>query len=376
MTYDPFARGQHPVGVRTVSWTDTSRGRTLPVEIYYPADDRHRGQDLDPAAWDTYRPIWVTESEPAPEEMAYQAAVRDAAEVAGGLAGRPLVLQVHGWAGFRQEASFLGTHLASHGYVVVSPDVILSTFGDVDALLAANAPRGTREVLEKHFRDIAHARKGDTPFLISTAIESLRLRADGVGITGASYGGWHSLMAPSVDGRVAASVPIVPAGSDQPGLDGSAFWREERLFDWKRDAATLMLVADRDSLLPLYGQLKLLRQVPATSKRMVVLADADHNHSVDDVETGQAWLGEFCERVGTTFPDGPGDWSLMARSVQPMARLVPGEVAKLAWRGLATAHFDAHLRDVPEARAFWTGSTDRILAELGIAAYTVELQPS
>lgn len=374
--YDPFARGPHPVGVRSESWTDASRGRTLPVEIYYPADDRHRGQDLDPARWDAYRPIWVTASEPAPEEMAHQAAVRDAAEVAGGLAGRPLVLQVHGWAGFRQEASFLGTQLASHGYVVVSPDVILSTYGDVDALLSANAPRGTRAVLEKHFYDIAHARKGDTPFLISRAIETLHVRDHEVGVTGASYGGWHSLMAPSVDDRVTAIVPIVPGGSDQPGLDGAAFWRNEHIFDWKSDAATLMLVNDRDSLLPLYGQLKLLRQAPATNKRMVVLADADHNHSVDDVETGQAWLGEFCERVGATFPDGPGDWSLMARCVQPMARLIPGEVAKLAWRGLATAHFDAFLQNKAEARAFWTENTDAILAARGVAAYRIELQPA
>ena len=53
---------------------------------------------------------------------------------------------------------------------------------------------------------------------------------------------------------------------------------------------------------------------------MVVLADADHNHFVDDIEVGQEWLREFCERVGRIFPDGPGDWSAAGRAVAGAAR--------------------------------------------------------
>ena len=42
--YDPFLRGDDPVGVRTFEVTDASRERTLPVEFWYPAADAHRGQ--------------------------------------------------------------------------------------------------------------------------------------------------------------------------------------------------------------------------------------------------------------------------------------------------------------------------------------------
>src|SRR5262245_20184061 len=53
--YDPFARGAAPVGVRTIEVRDESRdGRTLPVELWYPATEKYRGQDLDDATRDHF----------------------------------------------------------------------------------------------------------------------------------------------------------------------------------------------------------------------------------------------------------------------------------------------------------------------------------
>ena len=48
MTYNPFTRGPNPVGVRTIEFRDDSLAVTQVVEIWYPATERHRGQDLDP----------------------------------------------------------------------------------------------------------------------------------------------------------------------------------------------------------------------------------------------------------------------------------------------------------------------------------------
>src|SRR3954468_17085928 len=48
---DPTKRGPHPVGSRTLMLTDTARSRTLPVEVWYPADASA------PAAADTGEPI-------------------------------------------------------------------------------------------------------------------------------------------------------------------------------------------------------------------------------------------------------------------------------------------------------------------------------
>lgn len=38
MTYDPFRRGAHPVGVRTVDLVDEARDRKLVAEVWYPTD--------------------------------------------------------------------------------------------------------------------------------------------------------------------------------------------------------------------------------------------------------------------------------------------------------------------------------------------------
>ena len=44
----PSERGSAPVGVKTLEVRDDARaGRTLPVEVWYPADEAHRGQDLE-----------------------------------------------------------------------------------------------------------------------------------------------------------------------------------------------------------------------------------------------------------------------------------------------------------------------------------------
>lgn len=44
--YDPFARGPHPVAVRSATWRDAGRGCSLEVEWWYPALDGYAGLDL------------------------------------------------------------------------------------------------------------------------------------------------------------------------------------------------------------------------------------------------------------------------------------------------------------------------------------------
>jgi dienelactone hydrolase len=348
MSYDPFSRGEHPVGVRTEMWTDASRDRDLCVEIWYPAADSHVGQDLDPATWDVFVPGWAAEGQDVADDLVHQEAVRDA-EPAEAQLQRPLVLLIHGWAGYRREATFVGTHLASRGYIVVSPDVPGSTFVDVDAFLGACEPTAGPAALLAHTREIAAARVEDIPFLISSAVERLPVRSTGVGVTGASFGGYSSLIAPAADERVTAIVPMCPANDDAPILAPDEVFAPFFAMPWKSDAATLILAGDRDSLLPLYGQLRLLNSLPASDRRLIALTGTDHNHFVDDIELGQAWLGEFAARVGRIFPEGPGNWSYVADSVHPMERLLAGETTKDVWKGVIAAHFDAHLNGDGEA---------------------------
>jgi dienelactone hydrolase len=367
MDYDPFARGPFPVGVQSQTWHDASRNRDLSVEIWYAASDAHLGQDHDPSTWDRFLPDWAAALDESEAEMASQQAVRGATPRSADPA--PLILLIHGWAGYRREATFIGTHLASHGYLVVSPDVPGSTWTEVDAFLASQAPLGEPHALREHARSIAEGRVGDIGFLIDSAMAHLNARSWGVGVTGASFGGFSSLIAPTVDSRVAAIAPMCPANDDAPILAPDRLLGDPLEQPWKSDAATLILAADRDSLLPLYGQLGLLRMIPASDKRLVSLARADHNHFVDDIELGHAWMAEFVREIANIFPDGPGDWPLVARSISPIEQLVPGEQAKLALRGLTTAHFDAHLRDNGQARVL-LADIDGLLAGLGIDAST------
>ncbi|SRR6266516_2573845 len=92
--YDPFARGRFPVGVRTIHAPDPARGRVFPCEVWYPA---HTGDADQPGAGEA--------RDAAPRRGAY-----------------PLVVFSHHSGGHRRSATFLCTHLASHGYVVAALD--------------------------------------------------------------------------------------------------------------------------------------------------------------------------------------------------------------------------------------------------------------
>ena len=113
------------------SFDDEARGgRKLPVELWYPAAAAHRGQDLDDAKRDRF-----TIAPGLPEGA--QHALRGAEPARGRL---PLVLYFHGATGHRRDATELCTHLASHGYLVASPDFTGNTMGDMMHDVAGGAP--------------------------------------------------------------------------------------------------------------------------------------------------------------------------------------------------------------------------------------------
>ena len=83
---DPSQDGAHAAGVATLVLEDASRGRTLTVEVWYPAE----------------------------------AAERDAPIERG---RHRLVMLLHGHCGSRTNYGYLATALASHGFVVAAPDL-------------------------------------------------------------------------------------------------------------------------------------------------------------------------------------------------------------------------------------------------------------
>lgn len=333
VSYDPFARGPHPVGVRSETWSNSDAGRSLDVEIWYPAAADLTGADLDPDRQDAYTAVWTAGDTTEPPQVR-QPALRDAAPAA--LPGR-LILFAHGYAGHRREASYLCTHLASHGYVVVSADHSGSTSWEIDALFAS----GRAWDLKAMRRQMALDRKVDVPFMVAEAT-GRGYAADGpVGVVGISLGGWTAAMSPTVEKRVAAIVPLCPAGGLAP-IDPDKILRSQLEFDWTTEVACLHGVASRDSWLPLYGQLDLFERIPGP-KRMVILLDADHNHFCDDIEVGHEWFFELTMAMAERFGTDEVDWPGIARTIPPITELVSPEATYALWRGVTVAHFDAAL---------------------------------
>jgi dienelactone hydrolase len=367
MPTDYFERGPHPVGVKSREWRDAARDRTLPVEIWYPAHARHAGEDVDPARQDRFAVGGLSGDAGT---LTPQSAVRDAQSDGQ---RHYLVLLVHGFSGHRRESSFMGVHLASHGFVVVSADHLGSTFADIDALVKSAAAESRHfdraDIMPPLIRD----RKGDVPFLLDRAFAELDCEPGRAGITGASFGGWTSLMAPSLDERIVASAPMCPSGGETPIYpDGRNHARAALDFRWKRAVPTLFMVADRDSWLPLYGQLELFRRTPGP-KRMVIMERADHNHFVDDVEYGHEWLRRFTLSLAETETPTGADWRAIARNMLPYGKLTAQEPALRCWRGLCAAHMAAYLRSEADALAFWREDVAAALERRAVKA--TELMP-
>jgi predicted dienelactone hydrolase len=110
-------------------------------------------------------------------------AYRDVALAAGG--PRPLVLFSHGNNGLRIQSFFFAAHLASHGYIVVSPDHHGNTFvdtlgGTVDSQSAVNRPRDISFLIDTFL-----AFSADPGNVFAGAIDPAA-----IGMSGHSFGGY------------------------------------------------------------------------------------------------------------------------------------------------------------------------------------------
>jgi predicted dienelactone hydrolase len=179
-------RGPFAVGVTTLTLVDESRptdangdaadadSRTLVTEVWYPAEG--------PAA--------AGETRDAP---------------LGRSAGPyPLIIYSHGFLGNRRYSATYTAHLASHGYVVASPDYPLTN------LAAPGGPRAG-DVLSQ---------PGDVTFIIDSLLAFSHqtghplegaIDEEAIGLTGHSLGGMTTVLAtygPLRDPRVKAALPM------------------------------------------------------------------------------------------------------------------------------------------------------------------------
>jgi dienelactone hydrolase len=342
--YDPFVRGRFPVGVRTIQALDTVRDRLFPCEIWYPAAAPHAGQDIAPGTQDFF-------TVPSRDTPLSQMAVRNAAAQPGTY---PLIIYSHPSGGNRRTATFLCTHLSSHGYVVAALD-----HSEVIAAELARKDGETDEQKSARRKAWIANRVPDIRFLLDHLLNDAAWDSEAsvdptqIGIVGHSFGGWTALAATDVESRIKAVVALAPGGSSQPK---PGILRVKLTFRWGRDVPTLYLVGENDTSLPLAGMYEIFERTPAT-KRMVILRQADHMHFMDNVE-------ESHESVRTTRWAGELAW--LPKEMQPISELCSGEQAHLFVRGLTLCHMDAVLRRQEEARRFLLGDIEAELAERGV----------
>lgn len=307
------------MGVRTIEERDADRDTTFPCEIWYPA------AGADPSA-----------------------ELRDAEPAAGAF---PLVLFSHHSGGNRRSATYLTTHLASHGYVVAALDH--------SEVVAPGLARQVGETAEQRAAR-AHAsianRVPDIRFLLDRVLSSqANLDPAQIGIVGHSFGGWTALAAPEVESRIKAVVALAPGGASnpKPGILPLTL-----AFNWSRDIPTLYLVAENDVPLPIDGMYELFERTGA-SKQMVILRRADHLHFIDNMAAQHEAMRAM------SIED---EWSWIPKAMRPISELCSGDQAQLFVRGLTLCHMDANLKPSEDARRFLAGDIKSELAARGVEA--------
>jgi predicted dienelactone hydrolase len=231
----------------------------------------------------------------------------------------PLVLYSHHSRGNRRSATYLTTHLASHGYLVAALDhsevVAPEIAGNVQSLIGNRVP--------------------DARFLLDSMLDAAipctaRPDPDRIAIVGHSFGGWTALALPETDTRIQAVVALAPGGASnpKPGIIPATL-----SFNWPCPPATLYIVAEDDVLTPIAGMHELYSRTPGP-KRMVILPRADHLHFLDNVEQAH-------EQLRTA--SRPPDVSWISREMRPIAELCTEEEAHRQIQSHTLAHLNAAL---------------------------------
>lgn len=201
--------GPYPVGVTTLTLGDRK------VEVWYPSTaDATAGKTKDSYSMKSWlapslSALLPTDINPLFETDAY----RDVTAATDG--PFPLVLFRHGYVGFRDQSTFLTTHLASWGFVVASPDqreIGLEFLGGIAG--KPDTPRDAQEVMRSTV-DLVRAENDRSDAVLHEIVKPGK-----IGVTGHSMGGFASAMFASQP-DVAVYIPLA-AGIGNDGDEEAA----------------------------------------------------------------------------------------------------------------------------------------------------------
>lgn len=242
---DTAVRGPWPVGTRTVTIDD------LTVEVFYPAAESPSG---DPVRFDIRDALPPDEAAKISDEQnPWQ--ICDCGRdlpVDDAFGPYPVIVFVHGTAGWRTQSLRHLTHWASRGFVVLTADHPGLMLRDILAPLCGGkaAPRD----LDSDVQAMLAAIRGETDELVDLAPV---MDADRIGMTGHSAGG--GAVGPYADdARV-----IVPLSAGPTVAGGEAL------------QSSLILGGTADSVVA-YGNLQNGYAASASPKRLVGITNAGH----------------------------------------------------------------------------------------------------
>lgn len=215
----PWEVGPYPAGHRTVQLDDDARGRSLVIEVWYPAAESARDSAETGAGTETFEEDETAREvvsellagAPASCPSRRTRAARDA-EVRGDLGGRPLVAFSHCYNCGRYTSFSVMERLASHGFIVVAPD----HSGPLPFAEGAEGESLGAEQLE--------VRAADLRFAIDAAIggslgAGLEVDVERIGALGHSFGSVTAGRTAQVDERVKAAAGLA-APMENPLIPG------------------------------------------------------------------------------------------------------------------------------------------------------------
>ena len=349
---DPSTIGPFPVGVRTVTFVDTTRDapdgyegkRSLTCEIWYPAVESARLPSADDERGTKYV---IYDSLPEsqreglnPEDLGTLStiAVADAAPRAD-KGPFPVVFFSHGKGGIRMQSTFYTVPLASHGYVVISPDHQGDTIydlleaGDVEVTSTAEAyadrPLDIVFLMTEMDRLIA---EGTDP--LAPALDMQR-----IGTTGHSFGALTSMIVGGQNVGVDAVVAQAPAGVSL--VTGATDVPLEEF-----NIPVMIQSAGEDQILPQELNAQSLWDHMVTPRAWLQLDRGGHftysDLCVFDVEAIDAAIELDASNV---LEDGCGPQNIPPAIAFPMIN------------NAAIGFFNVHLRESPGSSSFLTDAT-------------------
>jgi len=179
--------GEAPIGVKTITITNEayidpfdgqSKPRSLKLEIWYPSDNQN---EVDA--------IYSNQTRNGTQFSIKGNAVRDGKLKT--MTDVSLVVLSHGYTGYRTIMYYLGEHLASHGYLVVSIDHTDSTNEDVDP--KTNPFSGFKSTLINRSRDQQYVLDYFSNHANFTKIFGQGITIKNAGVVGYSMGGYGAI---------------------------------------------------------------------------------------------------------------------------------------------------------------------------------------